>query len=107
MAGDLWVVHIRPTGALLEPAKEEALDALRDLTEELGGHFISLSGDDVAREIIDFAASHQATFIVLGQSARSRMDEILHGSIVTRIMRETRNIDVVIVADDSRSERSS
>jgi len=102
MAGDLWVVHIRPAGALLEPAKEEALDTLRDLANELGGHFISLSGDDVAREIIDFATSHQTTFIVLGQSARSRMDEILHGSIVTRIMRETRNIDVVIVADDTK-----
>ena len=104
MAGDLWVVHIRPAGALLEPVKEEALDTLRDLTEELGGHFIFLSGDDVAREIIDFAASHQATFIVLGQSARSRIDEVLHGSIVTRIMRETRNIDVVIVADETKGE---
>jgi two-component system sensor histidine kinase KdpD len=103
MAGDLWVVHVRPAGALLEPVKEEALDTLRDLANELGGHFISLSGDDVAREIIDFAKSHQITFIVLGQSARSRMDEILHGSIVTRIMRETRNIDVVIVADDLRA----
>jgi len=106
MAGDLWVVHVRPAGALLEPVKEEALDALRDLSDELGGHFISLSGDDVAREIIEFAASHQVTFIVLGQSARTRMDEVLHGSIVTRIMRETRNIDVVIVADDSKVVRA-
>ena len=100
------MVHVRPAGALLEPAKEEALDELRDLTEELGGHFISLAGDDPAREIIDFAASHQITFIVLGQSARTRLDEILHGSIVTRIMRETRNIDVVIVAD-GRQDRTA
>ena len=53
--------------------------------------------------IIEFAASHQITFIVLGQSARSRMDEVLHGSIVDRIMRETRNIDVVIVAETKRA----
>lgn len=100
MTGDLWVVNVRPSGALLERAREEALDVLRELTEELQGHFIALTGDDPAREIIDFAASHQTTWIVLGQSARSRRDEILHGSIVTRIMRDTRNIDVVIVADD-------
>lgn len=106
MAGDLWVVHVRPPGALLEPDKEEALDSLRDLTEELEGHFVSLTGDDVAHEIITFAASHQITWIVMGQSARTRMDEILHGSIVTRIMRETRNIDVVIVADESRVRTS-
>jgi len=39
----------------------------------------------------------------MGQSARSRMDEILRGSIVNRIMRETRNIDVVIVAEERGS----
>ncbi|HSK46652.1 MAG TPA: universal stress protein [Coriobacteriia bacterium] len=104
MGGELWVVHVRPAGALLEPAKEESLDGLRDLTEGLGGHFISLTGDDPATEIIQFSRSHQITFIVLGQSARTRMDEILHGSIVTRIMRETRNIDVVIVADDTTKQ---
>ena len=105
MAGELWVLHVRPSGALLEPEKEEALDLLRDLTEQLGGHYIAASGDDPAREIIDFATSHQVTFIVLGQSARTRVDEVLHGSIVTRIMRETRNVDVVIVADDTVTER--
>jgi len=40
----------------------------------------------------------------MGQSVRGRLDEILHGSIVARIMRETRNIDVVIVAERNRAE---
>jgi len=102
MEGTLWVVHVRPGGTTLDPDSQSALDGLRDLAEELGGHFVELRGDDVAREIVDFAAAHQVTFIVLGQSARSRVDEILHGSIVTRIMRETRNTDVVIVADEER-----
>ena len=42
----------------------------------------------------------------MGQSARSRMDEIVRGSVVTRIMRETRNIDVLVVADSDKAERS-
>ena len=103
MTGDMWVVHVRPAGVILSPEDEEVIDSLRDLTEQLGGHFIERSGDDVAAELIEFAVSHQVTFIVLGQSARTRMDEILRGSIVTRIMRETRNIDVVIVAEESRA----
>ena len=40
--GDLWVVHIRPAAVLLGAPGAEALDALRDLAEELGGHFIEL-----------------------------------------------------------------
>jgi len=35
------------------------------------------------------------------------LDEILHGSIVNRIMRETRNIDVVIVAEDNRAHNAA
>ena len=103
MTGDMWVVHVRPAGAMLSPEAEEVIDSLRDLTEQLGGHFIQRSSDDVAAELIEFAVSHQVTFIVLGQSARTRMDEVLRGSIVTRIMRETRNIDVVIVAEEGRA----
>jgi two-component system sensor histidine kinase KdpD len=41
----------------------------------------------------------------MGQSARSRIDEVVRGSIVNRIMRETRNIDIVVVADPERASR--
>lgn len=107
MNGELWVLHVRPPAALLPPPEEAVLEKLRDLTEKLDGHFINVTGEDPAREIIHFAAGRQVTFIVLGQSARTRMDEILHGSIVTRVMRETRNIDVVIVADSRRGMQAA
>ncbi|MBI5232398.1 MAG: universal stress protein [Coriobacteriales bacterium] len=98
--GDLWVIHVRPPAMLLGAAEEQALEQLRNLTREFGGHFVELTGDNIATEIIEFARTHQVTFIVMGQSVRSRWDEILHGSIVTKISRETRNIDVVIVAGE-------
>jgi two-component system, OmpR family, sensor histidine kinase KdpD len=102
--GDLWVVHVKPAAVLLGGAEKTAVDELRELTEGLEGDFIELAADDVAEGIIEFAKSHQITFIVMGQSLRGRVDEILHGSIVNRIMRETRNIDVVIVAETNRPE---
>lgn len=103
LGGDLWVVHVKPPATLLSSTEQQAMDEIRALSTELGGTFIDIGADDTAGGIIDFARSHQATFIVLGQSARGRLDEILHGSVVNRIMRETRNIDVVIVAE-GRSE---
>ena len=102
LGGALWVVHVRPGTVLLSPADQTSIATLKALTTELEGDFIELSNDDTAGGIIEFARGHQATFIVLGQSARSRWDEIIHGSIVNRIMRESRNIDVVIVAEDHR-----
>jgi two-component system sensor histidine kinase KdpD len=102
--GELWVIHVKPAAVLLGAQEQKAVDELRHLTEELEGDFIEVGAEDVATGIIEFANSHQITFIVMGQSVRSRLDEVLHGSIVGRIMRETRNIDVVIVAEASRAD---
>jgi two-component system sensor histidine kinase KdpD len=99
LGGDLWVIHVKPAAVLLGGHEQKAVDELRQLAEELDGDFIEVGAEDVANGIIEFANSHQITFIVMGQSVRSRLDEVLHGSIVGRIMRETRNIDVVIVAE--------
>jgi two-component system, OmpR family, sensor histidine kinase KdpD len=106
LGGELWVAHVKPSAVLLGGAEQQAADELRELTEELAGNFIEVGSDDTASGIIEFARARQITFIVLGQSVRGRVDEIFHGSIVNRIMRETRNIDVVIVAESSTSERT-
>jgi two-component system sensor histidine kinase KdpD len=99
--GQLWVVHVKPAAVMLASKEQAAIDELRALTEELQGEFIEVSADDIASGIIQFACSRQITYIVMGQSVRSRAEEIMRGSIVNRIMRETRNIDVVIVADST------
>jgi two-component system, OmpR family, sensor histidine kinase KdpD len=106
LGGELWVAHVKPSAVLLGGAEQQAADELRELTDELAGNFIEVGSDDTASGIIEFARARQVTFIVLGQSVRGRVDEIFHGSIVNRIMRETRNIDVVIVAESSTAERT-
>ncbi|HEY5541063.1 MAG TPA: universal stress protein [Coriobacteriia bacterium] len=105
--GDLWVVHVKPSATLLGGAEQRAVDEIRELAEELSGNFIEVSSEDTATGIVEFARARQVTFIVMGQSLRGRLDEILHGSIVNRIMRETRNIDVVIVAEDNRAHNAA
>lgn len=97
---EMWVVHVKPSAVLLGPSEQAAIEALQRLTEQLAGQFIEIGDDDVAGGIIEFAQKRQITFIVMGQSRRSRLEEILRGSFVNRIMRETRNIDVVIVASE-------
>lgn len=97
--GDLHMVHVAETGHRPTEGERAALEYIWDTARNLGAHTHAVVGDDIASEIVDFALTHRATFIVLGQSVRSRLEEVLRGSIVTRIMRETRGIDVVIVSD--------
>jgi two-component system, OmpR family, sensor histidine kinase KdpD len=105
LGGDLWVVHVKPSSMLLTSEEQTQVDGLRELTAQLGGDFVELGADDLATGLIEFARSHQITYILLGQSPHGRLDEILHGSVVNRIIRETRNIDVVVVAESGTEAR--
>jgi two-component system sensor histidine kinase KdpD len=102
MNGRFWAVYVRSPGLALSAKEEQVLKDLSLLALDLGGQTEILTGSDPGAEIIGFAKAHQVTLIVMGQSARTRVDEALRGSIVNRIMRETRNIDIVVVSDPER-----
>jgi len=104
MNGRFWVFYVRLPGVALSAKEEQTLGELKLLTLDLGGEYVETEGSDPAAEIIDFAVRNQVTYVVMGQSARSRMNEVVRGSIVNRIMRETRNVDIVVVADPQRGE---
>jgi two-component system, OmpR family, sensor histidine kinase KdpD len=104
--GSFWVVHVA-SGAHAAAYRRE-VRRLFDLTRELGGHPVELTGDSPADEILKFAAQRRATFLVLGQSRRSRMEEVLRGSsLVARLMRSSDHIDILVVADPSKASPAS
>jgi two-component system sensor histidine kinase KdpD len=59
---------------------------------------ITLHGD-VASEIIRYAQDHQITQLVIGHSNRTRWQEFTKGSIINRLTRALRNVDILVVAD--------
>ncbi|PWK15043.1 KdpD-like non-kinase potassium sensor [Tumebacillus permanentifrigoris] len=76
-------------------------NALEQLSKDFGAefHIEPPNGRKPADVIIDFVVRYGITQIVLGQSARSRWEEILKGSIINKILNETKYVDVLIVAD--------
>ncbi|MBH0172566.1 universal stress protein [Fictibacillus sp. 23RED33] len=54
----------------------------------------------IPQVITDVAKEHHITQIILGQSARTRWEEITKGSIVNSIMRNSKNIDIHIVSEE-------
>jgi two-component system sensor histidine kinase KdpD len=99
MHGELHVIHVDRSGSAGSAEGRRALDHVFEIARDLGARTHEVKGIDVASEVVDFVVAHRATFIVLGQSVRSRFEEITRGSIVTRLMRETQGMDVVIVSD--------
>jgi two-component system sensor histidine kinase KdpD len=65
--------------------------------EELGAKVVKLKGRSVADALIEFARREGITHVVFGQSARSRWDILLHGSVINRFLREARDATVQVV----------
>jgi len=103
--GEFWTLHVKTPGQVIGGRRHD-LQALFDLTTALGGKVMEVDGDSVAVEILRFAREKRATFIVMGQSKRSRMHEIAHGSLVARIIRESDHVDLLVVADPSKTSRA-
>jgi two-component system sensor histidine kinase KdpD len=95
--GDLLAVHVKgedPTSSA------DRLAAVRRLVEDVGGEWHEIPGDDPARAVVEFAAEHQITQIVVGATRRSRWEELKRGSVVRKLLRSAADagIDVHVIA---------
>ncbi|MFB6468140.1 universal stress protein [Cytobacillus sp. Hz8] len=104
LGGDLLVVCFRQPN---HPFSKDELTFKRSiikLVEKVGGKFeeLPLESDSVADQIVHYATEQNVTRIVMGQSKRTRWEEIVYGSIINKILRKSRNIDVFIVADRAK-----
>ena len=100
-------IHVRVPGAVLGQKEQALLDEAYELTRNLGGQVVELQADSVADEVIHQIREAGITLIVMGQSARSRFEEVVRGSVINRIMRGTRNVDIVVVADSRDKDRGA
>jgi two-component system, OmpR family, sensor histidine kinase KdpD len=95
--GELLALHVTSQDGLRSEAPG-ALAAQRALVESLGGTYHQVVGDDVARALVEFARSVNATQLVIGVSRRSRLAAALTGpGIGATVVRESGDIDVHMV----------
>ncbi|MGH8947209.1 MAG: DUF4118 domain-containing protein [Acidimicrobiia bacterium] len=94
---ELIGVYVRPTRSRVGDPGDE-LEHQRRLLVELGGTYHEVVGDDVGEALLAFARAENATQIVLGASRRSRLDELLRGSPIMRVMRRSGPIDVHVIS---------
>ncbi|MFB4472469.1 KdpD-like non-kinase potassium sensor [Oceanobacillus caeni] len=105
LKADLYILNVKQNNTKQLSQKEtEKIEYWKMLAEQFNATFIleEAKGRRPAKVIIDIAKYYKVTQILLGQSARTRWEEIKKGSIVNMIMRETSNIDLHIVSDSQK-----
>jgi two-component system, OmpR family, sensor histidine kinase KdpD len=85
---------------------ERVLQTLR-LAEDLGARVVKISGRTVPETVIQFAQRQNITKIIIGKLKRPRWREILNGSVVEEIMRQSGLIDVYVVNDESALQKGT
>jgi K+-sensing histidine kinase KdpD len=100
LASDWFAVYVetpREEAGRIPPADYVALQENIRFAEELGAKVVRLKGRRVADALMAFARREGITHVIFGQSARSRWDLLLHGSVIHRFLTEVRAATVQIV----------
>ncbi|HYA68692.1 MAG TPA: DUF4118 domain-containing protein, partial [Acidimicrobiales bacterium] len=95
--GEVIAVHVRAGDGLVH-AEPPGLEAQRALVGELSGRYAEVSDVDQAGALVKFARAENATTLIMGATGRSRIHELLHGSVINRVIREAAPIDVHVIS---------
>jgi two-component system sensor histidine kinase KdpD len=86
-------------------ARPDDVARLRQLTEDLGGSFHTVVGEDVATAVLEFARSVNGTQVVVGASRRGRISTAVRPSTADLIVRDSGEIDVHVVTHEVAGRR--
>ncbi len=100
LATDWFAVYVetpKEEPGRIKPEDHVALTDNIRFAQQLGAKVVKLKGARVADLLVEFAKREGVTHVIFGQSARSRWDLAMRGSIVDRFLRDVRNATVQIV----------
>jgi len=115
LASDWYAVYVespREEPGRIDPKDYNRLMENLRFAEGLGAQFVKLKSSRISDALIDFARREGITHVIFGQSARSRLDIVLRGSVINRFLNEVRDasVHVVPLGDDrmaNMDERTS
>jgi len=97
-----WYVHYVHCSKARTPGEEKRLDALRQLTERLGGRMEvteASSSRNLNHHLLHRMNEVQSTQLIIGQSRKPLWRRLFKESFVQYLLRQERHMDMLIVAD--------
>ncbi|MBV8858731.1 MAG: universal stress protein [Acidobacteria bacterium] len=107
LSSDWYAVYVETPAEEMGRIRPEDYAALQEnirFAEELGAKVVKLKARKVADALIGFARREGVTHVVFGQTSRTRLDILLHGSIINRFLAEVRDATVQVVPLEERKE---
>jgi two-component system sensor histidine kinase KdpD len=94
-------IHIETARSqrLSERERDRIAEALR-LAQRLGAQAVTIPAADPADGIVEYARTNNYTHIVIARSERSRLSELVRGSVTHRLIRRAGGISVHVIAPE-------
>lgn len=86
--------------------EKHRMEEYQRLARDLGAKVVVLKDKKVSNALIQFAKHEGISHVVFGQSARSRMDILLRGSVINRFLAEVRDVTVQVVPMQKPARRA-
>ena len=100
MHADIFCVYVEEKAP--NEREKKILQDDFNLAAKLNIPTVTLQGG-VAAKLVEFAKEKSITHIVLGHSDRTRLQEIMQGSIINALTRDLKTVDILIVAAEAES----
>src|SRR5690349_5609658 len=105
LQADWIVVFVEAPGLRISASDRESLAESLQLAQELGAQTVSLSGVNVADEILAYARTNNITKILVGKPTHARWRDRLFGSLHDHLVRGSGDIDVYVITGEVDEER--
>ncbi len=99
-----FAVYVEPSyGFRMKQEESIQLEKNLELVEDLEGKVFRLTGS-IADEIVSFANSKNITLILMGHSQRTRLQELIVGSVINQVISKSDAQILVVENEDEKKE---
>ncbi|HWQ42219.1 MAG TPA: universal stress protein, partial [Desulfosporosinus sp.] len=95
-----WLaIHVQPSVHRItrNEAERDSMAKNLRLAETLGAEIIGITGDDIAKEILELARKRNVSQIIIGKPEHTRFWNIVHGSVVDKVIRHSQGISIHVI----------
>jgi two-component system sensor histidine kinase KdpD len=99
LGAEWFAINIETPDTRLTKERQERVTNTMRMADRMGANVSTIQGNSIVSAITEFAAKNNITKLVVGKSQRFRWRNLLGGTIVNQLIRNSQHFDVYIVGD--------
>ncbi|HEY9608849.1 sensor histidine kinase KdpD [Allocoleopsis sp.] len=100
MRARLYALFVENPECFLTREESLHLETCKHFCKEFGGEFIQVKNANIAEAITQVAQKYHVTQVILGQSQKSRWEILWKGSLIQKLVRYLKDVDLHIIATE-------